>query len=544
MRSLLISILTLSFYLTSLKGSGQIITPDSISDELSNNWFNLDPELDSVLGISTNKAYTLLNAKKAATVIVAIIDSGVDIEHEDLNGVIWSNEGEIPDNGIDDDLNGYIDDVHGWNFIGNANGENIIHDSHELTREYVRLKAKFNGRVTVNKRKKEKNEFEYYLRIKKEFEKQKEEKLNEYKNFQMFNYSFNISYDYISGLLDKDTLTVDDLEQFQPQEEFGIKTKGMLLYAFDLGIGKEELKEAEVHFGHQINYAFNEEFDPRSIVGDDYSNLDEKYYGNNDVKGPDASHGTHIAGVIAAIRNNNIGIDGICNSVKIMSIRAVPDGDERDKDIANAIYYASDNGANIINMSFGKNYSPNKDAVDKAIRYAEEKGILIIHAAGNDSENIDLVINYPSKRFNNNELARYWIEVGASDSGKNNQIVGEFTNFGKQSVNVFAPGVSIYSLAPNNEYQFLNGTSMAAPMVTGIAALLMAYYPELSVSQIQEILLSSSIKYNDLLVDPPSQSESEDIQQVEFGSLSVTGGIINAYEAVKMADSILIKSLN
>jgi cell wall-associated protease len=258
----------------------------------------------------------------------------------------------------------------------------------------------------------------------------------------------------------------------------------------------------------------------------------EKYYGNNDVTGPDATHGTHVAGIIAADRKNELGIKGIADNVKIMSVRAVPNGDERDKDIANAIYYAVDNGANIINMSFGKSFSPEKDIVDKAVRYAEKKGVLLIHAAGNDSEDIDVEKNYPSRMYADGKEAKNWMEVGASAWGKDEEFVGSFSNYGKKSVSLFAPGVDIYSTIPGNKYKDESGTSMASPSTAGVAAILMSYFPELNAEQVKSILMNSARKFDNLKVQKPNGG------QVNFNQLSISGGLVNAYEAVKMAQEM------
>jgi subtilisin family serine protease len=294
----------------------------------------------------------------------------------------------------------------------------------------------------------------------------------------------------------------------------------------------DELKEAVDYYGVIVKYGYNESFDSRQIVGDNIANLQESNYGNNDVEGPDPEHGTHVAGIIAADRKNNIGVNGIADNVKIMVVRAVPNGDERDKDVANAIIYAVNNGAQIINMSFGKSMSPHKEAVDKAVRYAEQKGVLLIHAAGNDAENIDEEKNYPTRFYLDGKEAKNWIEVGASSAGADDGFVGSFSNYGKKTVSLFAPGVEIYSTVPDNKYKSLDGTSMASPTTAGVAALLMAYFPELSALQVKDILLKSTRKFDNLKVQKPGGGN------VEFSQLSSSGGLVNAYEAVKMAQSM------
>ena len=506
---------------------------------IPNNWFLLDPEIDSVQGVSAERAYqTVLNGKPSRTVIVAVIDSGVDIEHEDLQDVIWKNEAEIPDNGIDDDKNGYIDDVYGWNFIGGANG-NVDADTYELTREYIRLKAIYE-KVAENKlNKKQKAEYEQYLKIADKFTKLKAKNEQQYKLYNGIYTNMVASIDTLKSLLHVDTITPEALKSFETSEPGLLFAKGFLLNVFrnmEEGESVDEylvqLKEGVDYYGVIVKYGYNESFDSRKIVGDDSNNPNQKYYGNNQVTGPDATHGTHVAGIIAADRDNELGIKGIADNVRIMVIRAVPNGDERDKDIANAIYYAVDNGANIVNMSFGKSFSPQKEIVDKAVRYAEKKGVLLIHAAGNDAEDIDVEKNYPSRIYADGKEAKNWMEIGASSSGKNEDLVGSFSNYGKKSVSLFAPGVGIYSTVPGDKYKDESGTSMASPTTAGVAALLMSYFPELTAEQVKTILMNSSRKFDGLKVQKPNGD------RVNFNQLSITGGLVNAYEAVKMAEGM------
>ena len=545
MRSFLITFAFLSGLLSPLiaQESDSIIAEVTIPE----NWFNLDPEEDSILGVSTERAYReILKNKESKNVIVAVIDSGVDVEHEDLDGSIWTNEDEIAGNGIDDDGNGYIDDIHGWNFLGNPDGENIESDSYELTREYARLMVIYEGEDSLKKRRKNKEEYAYYSKLKKQFLKQKEEAEGEYQQFSIFKRNYTFATQILKQYMQSDTLTIELLSELDEDTADAqlIEIRNFYVGLLEHGITDDQIVEWENHLERQLNYAFNTDFDPRGLVGDDYLNMDEKIYGNNDVEGPDASHGTHVAGIIAANRNNNLGIKGVADNVSIMSIRAVPDGDERDKDIANAIYYAVDNGAQIINMSFGKSYSPQKEAVDKAVKYAEEKGVLLVHAAGNSSKNIDKKDNFPTKNFlDTNSTAKLWIEVGASDTGINDKFVGSFSNYGKTNVNVFAPGCEIKSTTPNNEYKSFDGTSMASPVTAGVAALLMSYYPQLEVAQVKEILLNSAKRYENLEVTLPSTNEEKN-EKVLFSELSTTSGIINAYEAVKMAESMIIERQN
>jgi len=501
-------------------------------------WFLRDPEQDSLQGISAERTYlTLLKGQPSRTVLVAVIDSGIDIDHEDLKSVIWTNEDEIPGNGIDDDKNGYIDDIHGWNFIGGKEG-NVDADTYELTREYVRLKAIYENADGSKVSKKQKAEYESWLKIKDKFEKLKAKNEQQYKLYSNIYRNLSLSIDTLKSLLKVDKLDEEKVKSLETKEPLLLFAKGFVLNLYkNMGEGEDldayvaELKESVDYYGVIVKYGYNENYDSRAIVGDNINDLTQKYYGNNDVKGPDSEHGTHVAGIIAADRKNDIGIKGIADNVKIMVVRAVPNGDERDKDVANSIIYAVDNGAKVINMSFGKSLSPQKDMVDKAIKYAEQKGVLLIHAAGNEATNIDSETHFPTKAYSDGKEAKNWLEVGASAWGTNEDFVGSFSNYGKKSVALFAPGVEIYSTVPDNKYKNLDGTSMATPVVTGVAALLMSYFPELTAVQVKDILMKSSRKFDNLRVQKPGGG------MTDFSQLSQSGGLVNAYEAVKLAQT-------
>ncbi|MBN1252143.1 MAG: S8 family peptidase [Bacteroidales bacterium] len=511
-----------------------VVAPDTLL-EAPANWFNLDVVTDKVRGVSTEKAYAeLLQNKKTKTVIVAIIDSGIDIEHEDLKDKIWTNEDEVAGNGIDDDKNGYIDDVHGWNFIGNANGDMVNYDNLELTRLYVKYKKIYEGKKESDFKGKKLDEFNQYVKLKLEFEKEFAEAEMQYNQINGFYTAYLNADKSVKEYLKKDEYAIEELDSINSEDENLTKSiqilKRMSLMPFSI----EDLKSYVEHFEQQTKYNLNVDFDPRSIVGDDYENKSEKFYGNNKVKGPDAFHGTHVAGIIGANRNNELGIKGIASDIKIMVVRTVPNGDERDKDVANSIIYAVDNGAKVINMSFGKAYSPYKSVVDKAVKYAEKKGVLLVHAAGNDNQDNDLVKNFPNKIYSAKKSCTTWIEVGASSWVDTDEFIGGFSNYGKENVDIFAPGVDIFSSTPENNYKNANGTSMASPVVAGVAALVLSYYPDLTAAQLKDILLKSAVIYKDVLVNIPGQKE----KKTEFKNLCITGGIVNAYNALKLAEEI------
>lgn len=520
------------FLLSSLITSAQLIQAKP-----PRNWFLLDPEMDQLQGLSVNKAYELLKGRPSKTVIVAVVDTGVDTDHEDLARVIWVNEDEIPNNGIDDDKNGYVDDVNGWNFIGGKNGS-VNDDTYEVTREYVRLNKKFAGADASKFSKKDKLAYANYLKLKESWETKRAEDEEQFKIVGMLYSNLQFSLDTLRKFLKKD-ITPEALQEVSSNDPNLVFAKSFLTTIFSNAIGTtaqeqlEELKEAYDSYKLAYEVSSNPDFDPRSIVGDNYQNTYERNYGNNHVKplpGPVGDHGTHVAGIIAADRENNIGIQGVADNVKIMVLRAVPNGDERDKDIANSIYYAVDNGAKIINLSCGKTDSPQKVAVDKAVQYAEQKGVLIVHAAGNESANNDNVTSYPSPLYTNGKLAKNWLTVSASSWGIGDNLIGSFTNYGKKTVDVFSPGVAIYSTVPHNGYKNHDGTSMAAPATSGVAAMLMAYFPELTATEVKAIITESSRKFDGIVVPVPGSKES-----APFNQLSKTGGIVNAHDAVKLA---------
>ncbi|WP_373549302.1 S8 family peptidase [Haliscomenobacter sp.] len=500
------------------------------------NWFHLDPSKDGVPGMATESIYKRLpKTKKGKTVIVAVIDSGVDYKHEDLKEVMWVNEDEIPNNGIDDDKNGYIDDIHGWSFLGNAKGENVVHDNLEVTRLYATLKKKFDGKDPATLSKKEKVEYAKYEEYKAVVEKGRQSAEGNLKQFAMV----KEMYDQLVKGLGTDNPSLNDLKKFKTTDQRLNGIKGIFVQGIEAGETFKsmagQILEAYDHYYGQLNYNYNPDYNPRTIVGDNYADVNERFYGNNDVKGPDSKHGTHVAGIIGAKRGNNIGMDGVADNVRIMSVRTVPDGDERDKDVANAIRYAVDNGATVINMSFGKGYSPQKAAVDAAVKYAQDKDVLLIHAAGNDGKNLDLTNNYPNDHFEKKgkpgkKSATNWVEVGALNADLGEHMAAEFSNYNPEYVDVFAPGAEIYATTPENTYENLQGTSMAAPMVAGVAAILRSYFPDLTADQVKEVLIASSVKQNRKVIKPGTEDE-----KVDFSTLGKSGGIVNVEKAVELA---------
>lgn len=511
-------------------------------------WMHMS-SAEGYYGTNMNQVYSeILKDKKGVPVVVAIIDSGVDIEHEDLKDVIWVNEDEIPDNGLDDDNNGYIDDVYGWNFIGGPDGQNVHHDTYEVTRLYAKLKYKYENADPDKLRKGQKKEYEKFLTYKEEVEKKQSSAKRGLEQMMQTQALFTKAIASFEDKFRDQELSEELLSNVETggdmQMELGKRAISQILKQIDKPLTLNDIKtlvlsdvqEGIDHYQNQVEYAYNPDFDSRKIVKDNYDDQEERFYGNNDVEGPDALHGTHVAGIVAAARDNGIGMNGIAKNVQIMSVRAVPDGDERDKDVANSIRYAVDNGAKVINMSFGKGYSWNKEVVDDAVKYAAKKDVLLIHAAGNGSQDNDKHDNFPNENYEKSGLfcsknAKNWIEVGALNYTQDESMVAPFSNYGKENVDVFAPGMAIYSTIPNDGYQFLQGTSMAAPVVAGVAAALRSYYPALTAKQVKEIILKSSTQMDKQVRKPGSNTE------VSFSELSSTGGIIDAKKAFELAAS-------
>lgn len=492
------------------------------------NWYLKDPKTDNVFGVGAEKAYQLLNGKTPKDVIVAVIDSGVETDHPDLKEVIWVNEDEIPNNGIDDDKNGYIDDIHGWSFLG-GKSEDINQESLELARMNRYEERYFNGKDINALNDSDKVRYEKYQKIKDAFGKEKANSEQQFQTVAMLSGYIDNVKAASGGVFNKKTN-----KSYVPKDERETKIKkrmGLIL----MGISGEKLEHElalakESLAGTVKMNAIDSDSLRAIIVGDNPTDMSQKFYGCNRYEGPDAMHGTHVSGIIAAKRGNGIGIEGIASNAKIMVLRAVPNGDERDKDIANAIFYAVDNGAKVINMSFGKYYTPNKDVVDAAIKYAKSKDVLFVHAAGNDAKNKDIEDSYPTRILNDGTIADNWIEVGASSSKKKKKLLAEFSNYGSKTVDVFAPGVDIYSTVPNARYEDASGTSMACPATAGVAALIRGYFPELTAAQVKEVLMKTSIPYKKT-ISIPGKSGKEG--KGKMNDVSISAGFVNAASAVQ-----------
>ena len=537
----------ITFFVSVLCFPFLLAAQETAKKEDPKNWYQLDKAETGYYGISLDKAYNFIKGKKSKTVIVAVIDSGIDTLHEDLKPILWTNPKEIPGNKKDDDHNGYVDDIHGWNFIGGKDGRNVKEDSYEGARVYHKLKAKFGTLLpdTTNETPQNKEQIEMYRKAKEKIEGNPGAAAGVDLVFlKRIAVALHTSDSILQIAMGSKTFTGKALDEYNPTAPDVIKAKSTLL---TLMKGNNALDQTNKEFMEGLDqYISGEERKAEAkttapkdyrgdIVKDDETNINDRNYGNNDLMAGTPFHGTHCSGIIAASRNNGKGIDGIADNVRIMMVRAVPDGDEHDKDIANAIRYAVDNGAQIISMSFGKDFSPQKSWVDDAVRYADLKGVLLVHAAGNDAKNIDSAENYPNPVYVNNKgRAGNFITVGASGDPSNGGITANFSNYGKKEVDVFAPGVKIYSSIPGgNTYGFASGTSMACPVVAGIAALLLEYYPELSARQLKYVIEKSAVHLDEKVKLPGTEDK------VDLADISKTGGLVNAFEATKLASTLV-----
>lgn len=497
-----------------------------LSEEQKRNWKELDLMKDSIPGMSLNLAYEFLKGKNGQEVIVAVLDAAIDLNHQDLKDNFWINSDEIPNNGKDDDNNGFIDDVNGWNFLGNVNKENaeiyrIVKDSTIAdANTYRRAKKDYDFNVQQAKRNKQ-----LYGQI-----------------LQGVTYANS----NLTRKLNKKDITKEDLKNIDASDTYLERSTAIAQEMFNIGYNNlsEAIKELETLVTNANNLLSGSVLrkDYRSELRDNAYSMDSKVYGDNDPspKRNNQSHGTHVAGILAASRNNGLGINGVATNVKLMAVRVVPYGDEYDKDVALGIRYAVDNGAKVINMSFGKSYSPKSQWVYDAIKYAAEKDVLLVHASGNDAKDIDVKYSFPTDAPDKtNEIADTYLSIGSISPNFGKDLMYEFTNYGKLNVDIYAPGDQIYSSLPENKYDYRSGTSMAAPAVAGIATLIRSYYPELTASQVKKIIMNSGTKIDLQVVKPGSLSiENPNGTMVPFSDLSVSGRIVNAYNALKMASVV------
>jgi cell wall-associated protease len=508
-------------------------------------WLHGGPDSESPNGIRSADWYKTASPSKPKTVIVAVLDSGVDIDHPDLKANIWTNPKEIPGNMLDDDGNGYKDDVHGWNFLGGPNGTSVIKESLEVTRLYGQQKARWENVDTLKLKGKEKKEYDEFKKMKDVVESKLASANEQLTQIETLEGKVMGSLEAAKKELNGDTLNIEKLEKSEDEQAQiaatiirNVEQQGIKVESIDWLIdqAKDQFKTEKDDLQSTIDYNYNVNLDTRKIVGDDANDFSNHSYGNNDVKGEFDYHGTHVSGIIGAVRDNGFGVDGIADHVAIMPVKIVPDGDERDKDVANGILYAVNNGAQVINMSFGKGYSPQKKWVDEAMKYAAKHDVLIVHGSGNESTNVDNTGNFPNDTYLKKGLfgpkhADNMISVGATSPEGGESAIAEFSNYGKREVDVFAPGVYIYSTVPDTTYDYASGTSMACPVVTGIAALIRSRYPDLSAAQVKDIIIKSTRPLPDTVTEPGT------FDTVKPSELCVSGGMVDVVNAMKMAST-------
>lgn len=517
--------------------SAQSGPPPAPPADLPKNWHQLDLAKDGYYGISLNQAYDLMKGKKSKTVLVATIDSGCDTLQKDLQGVIWVNPKEKAANGKDDDHDGYVDDVHGWDFLGGPNGKCDYTETTEEIREYARLKPKYGTTTTAPAG--EEREYKYWLNVKATHDSTVAKSTEELQQLQPEMNIMMITNGYIKKALKlgaDGTFTIKDLDKIQSQNDTVTQSKNVWSMVLTQEGGDatnvQVIKELSEYL-QKLNNDINPDLTSRQTIMGNDPNVWGSNYGNNIVEYPDASHGTGVAGLIGAKRGNGYGIDGVADNVNIMIIKAVPNGDEYDKDIANAIRFAVDHGAKVVNMSFGKKLSPHKAWVDSAFEYAAAHDVLLVQAAGNDNQDVDVTPQFPNDTYLDGKTTDNVICVGASAWKKDTTLAGSFSNYGQKNVDIFSPGVKVTSIDLNAEFNTADGTSFSSPIVTGIAALILEYYPKLSAAQVKQAILESATPLKGLMVYKPGTHSL-----VDFSTLSKSGGIVNAYKALEIASKM------
>lgn len=509
-----------------------------LSKEELKTWWQKDVEQDTIPGISLNRAYNeLLQNRKGEEVIVAVLDTKMDIDHEDLKQQLWVNVGEIPNNGIDDDKNGYIDDVNGWNFLGNSKGEDVVFQQAEVTRIVKKYKSKYENRLEEDFSEVEKKEYSLYMRARKAFEMDISKYQGYIKYYDSTSVVFRKANDIVSELLSRDKFDISEVDSLA---KVHTELEDELSYFSELlkyGDTEEGLKKLAIKTSIKLNASYGLNVDERALLNDDPHSLSDVPYGNNILinNSLEFQHSTAVSGVLCATRENNLGINGVSNNIKIMPVVMVAEGDEYDKEVALAIKYAVDNGADIINMSWGKYFSIHPDWVKEAFQYAAKNNVLMVSGAGNNHKNIDFQTIYPIDNSDGVEFVDNFIKVGATTHRMDSTLVAWFSNYGKMDVDIFAPGAKIYSTDIENEYRFSDGTSIASPITAGVAALVKSYYPKLTAAELKMIVIESGTP---IKLDMKIRKEDNTMEMMQFSELSKSGKILNAYNALILAEKI------
>ncbi|MFK7747066.1 MAG: S8 family serine peptidase [Kordia sp.] len=511
-----------------------------LSQEELKTWVHKDYKQDTIAGTSLEKAYKeLLPNKKGKEIIVAVLDTKLDIFHEDLKDQIWVNTDEIPNNGIDDDNNGYIDDVNGWDFLSNNKEEFVAYENVEIVRVVRKYDSLFKDKKLEDVSKNQKLAFQIYTKAKNKLEssldRYKVRLNNAYTDYETFVKATKL----IEKVLKKEKFTVLDLYNLQKTEQkdtLVIQYVSFMKKKLRSSTTLESIKEDIEYYENGLYKMYNIDYDERKVVGDDVKNINDRFYGSHKVYGRvPFEHSIPVSGILGARRDNGIGIQGISNNIKIMPVVMVASGDEHDKDVAVAIRYAVDNGASVINMSWGKNFSTEETWVHDAIKYAEAHDVLLVTSAGNSRRNIDEQKYYLNDYLNEKEIANNFMVIGANNYNATEKLAASFSNYGKEHVDLFAPGVKIYTTDTNNKYKFTRGTSFASPIVSGIAALIRSHYPNLTASEVKMILMESGTSFD---LNVRIFDENRKKMYVPFSELSKSGKVVNAYNALVLAAKV------
>lgn len=528
---------SLKFDATALQSNNKLIKKEQLTQEQLFSWGAADLLQDTIPGMSIDRAYAeIIKDQEGKTIIVGVIDSGIDTDHEDLKNIMWVNPNETV-NGEDDDGNGYIDDIHGWNFLGDIVEENM---------EYTRIVRDYEDAYGVPEKDHQPTNakaYAFYQKARAAYDKEYGDAVRRSEYYKSLYKNLDSGIESLKNAIGTDKLTMENVSGFKTDSTELKNHRNFIMNIMsntggELNSVYDQLQGGIDYFSGRLDSHFNKELRARTEkLGDNENDFSVSTYGNNKVSGPDpkkedAKHGTHVAGIIAADRSNTIGINGVAQNIQILSVRAVPDGDEYDKDIAMAFRYAVDNGAKVINTSFGKYFSTHPKKVEEAMKYAAENDVLIVNAAGNDALNLDENRVYPNDQTpeNKTEIVNNFINVGSLTPSYGKEMVSGFSNYGKKSVDIFAPGSQIYSTTPLDEYEFLQGTSMAAPAVAGIAALIRSYYPKLSATQVKKVIMDSGLSYDGEVIVGGDPSNLQ-----PFSELSVSGKIANLYNALILA---------
>ena len=540
---------------------------ESVKSQANLDWYNCSPEKDGIFGADINRAYEFLKGKKVKhRPVIAVVGGGLDIEHEALKSNIWTDKREKED-GKDNDKDGYIDDIHGWNFIGGKDGRVMEYTLREGDREFMRLKDKW-GRIIHNK-----GQFFSYADGKKVVINPPED-MDEYfyyRNRVMYESPLAGAYGgtmlgYIvqeyAGKVDKEmrvrfpektTFTAKELAAcWDPngeQDTLANLAMNMLGYAFGFSTGKDwdaiyksfmadsYIEQTKNTYKNLYDRSGNDQ--RKEIVGDDYLDINDRVYGNNVLLTSNAGSGTMMAGIIAGKR----GVEGRNNPIsEVAEIMPIvisgAKGESYLKDVALAIRYAVDHKADVIILPQQNSFYPEaqKIWVSEAIRYAEQKGVLVIVPAWELSYDLSLVTFYPNRWMDGKEEMTNLMVISSSDKNGNPSMK---SSFGEKEVDMYAPGIDILSTYTGDTYQSGSGVMLATSMVAGVAALVKSYYPELTGAQIRTILLESVTSRKGIEVEKEIRVAQQVTQDLFlFEQLCLSAGILNAYNALVVAEKM------